>query len=192
MNTTAPAPTSEQAITPDMVLHFWFEEIDPKQWWIKDLEFDAVIKQRFANLLEQAKQGELYHWRATPKGRLAEIIVLDQFSRNIYRDTPQSFAADSVALVLAQEAVALNTDAELKAKHVPFLFMPYMHSESRVIHEVAVRLFGREAAQGNLDFELRHKTIIDKFGRYPHRNSVLSRESTAEELAFLQQPGSSF
>ncbi|MCL1137776.1 DUF924 family protein [Shewanella pneumatophori] len=190
MNTTT--STLEHAFTPDMIINFWFEEIEPKQWWIKDLEFDQLIAERFGALLEQAMQGELYHWRASPKGRLAEIIVLDQFSRNIYRDTPKSFAADPVALVLAQEAVAVNADSELKAKQVPFLFMPYMHSESRAIHEVAVRLFNREAAQANLDFELKHKAIIDQFGRYPHRNKILGRESTAEEIAFLQQPGSSF
>ncbi|WP_299808284.1 DUF924 family protein [uncultured Shewanella sp.] len=192
MNRLATEHTSEQPITPDMIIHFWFEEIEPKQWWVKDLEFDALIKQDYASLLAQAVRGELYHWRATPQGRLAEIIVLDQFSRNIYRDTPKAFAADPIALVLAQEAVALNSDAELKAKQVPFLFMPYMHSESPLVHEVAVRLFSREAAKGNLDFEIRHKAIIDQFGRYPHRNSILGRESSAEEIAFLQQPGSSF
>ncbi|GIU05456.1 MULTISPECIES: DUF924 family protein [unclassified Shewanella] len=192
MNKLATEHTSEQPITPDMIIHFWFEEIEPKQWWVKDLEFDALIKQRYASLLAQALQGELYHWRATPQGRLAEIIVLDQFSRNIYRDTPKAFAADAIALVLAQEAVAINCDSELKAKQVPFLFMPYMHSESALVHEVAVRLFSRESAKGNLDFELRHKAIIDQFGRYPHRNAILGRESSAEEIAFLQQPGSSF
>ena len=185
-------PTLAKPITPDMIIHFWFEEIEPKQWWVKDVEFDSLIKQRFGGLLEQAIQGELYHWRATPEGRLAEIIVLDQFSRNIYRDTPKAFAADPIALALAQEAVALNIDSELKAKQVPFLFMPYMHSESKVVHDVAVRLFGREAAQGNLDFELRHKAIIDQFGRYPHRNAILGRTSTAAEVAFLEHPGSSF
>lgn len=192
MNRLATEHTSAQPITPDMIIHFWFEEIEPKQWWIKDAEFDDLIKQRYASLLAQAIQGELYHWRATPQGRLAEIIVLDQFSRNIYRDSAKAFAADAIALVLAQEAVAINSDSELKAKQVPFLFMPYMHSESPLVHEVAVRLFSRDAAKGNLDFELRHKAIIDQFGRYPHRNSILDRESTVEEIAFLQQPGSSF
>ncbi|MCG9731188.1 DUF924 domain-containing protein [Shewanella sp. Isolate13] len=192
MNTLAKEHKLQQAFTPDMIIHFWFEEIEPKQWWIKDSEFDELIKQRYAGLLTQAVQGELYHWRATPQGRLAEIIVLDQFSRNIYRDTAQAFAADPLALVLAQEAVALNCDSELKAKQVPFLFMPYMHSESSLIHEIAVRLFNRDAAKANLDFELRHKKIIDQFGRYPHRNAILGRESTAEEMDFLQQPGSSF
>ncbi|ABK49470.1 protein of unknown function DUF924 [Shewanella sp. ANA-3] len=181
-----------QMITAEQVLHFWFEEISPKSWWIKDPEFDALIQSRFEGLLKQAKRGELADWRVTPQGRLAEIIVLDQFSRNIYRDTPAAFEADAIALVLAQEAVAQQVDQALKPKQVPFLFMPYMHSESPLIHQVAVKLFNREAAIANLAFELRHKEIIDRFGRYPHRNKILGRESTAEEIAFLSQPGSSF
>ncbi|AQS37838.1 hypothetical protein Sps_02686 [Shewanella psychrophila] len=194
--------TSEQALsqresqtkltTPETIINFWFDEIEPKLWWVKDIEFDALIKQRFGLLVEQAKAGELYHWRATPQGRLAEVIVLDQFCRNIFRDTPDAFSADSLALALAQEAVAHGADTELKAKQVPFLFMPYMHSESKKIHEIAMVLFSREAAAGNLEFERRHKAIIDQFGRYPHRNEILGRESTPEELAFLSQPGSSF
>lgn len=179
-------------ITPSDILDFWFEQIDPKLWWVKDAKFDQEIGERFGDLLNMAKQGELYAWRASPQGRLAEIIILDQFSRNIYRDTPNAFAADSIALVLAQEAVAAHADIELSAKQVPFMYMPYMHSESRAIHEVAILLFNREAAIGNLEFEQRHKDIIDKFGRYPHRNAILGRESTEEEVAFLQQPGSSF
>jgi len=178
--------------TPDDIIRFWFEELEPKSWFEKDLKFDKLIKQRFGDLLEQAKQGELYHWRTCPLGRLAEIIILDQFSRNIYRDTPVAFAADPMALTLAQEAVALGIDNELKPKQVPFLYMPYMHSESRSIHEVAMVLFSREAATANLEFERRHKAIIDKFGRYPHRNAILGRQSTSEELVFLNQPGSSF
>lgn len=178
--------------TPDDIIHFWFTEISPKAWFDKDTAFDALIKQRFESLLTQAKQGELYHWRTTPQGRLAEILILDQFSRNIYRDTPQAFAADAMALTLAQEAVAAQVDQQLNVSYVPFLYMPYMHSESRAIHEVALILFSREAAATNLPFELRHKAIIDQFGRYPHRNHILGRQSTPDEIAFLQQPGSHF
>lgn len=179
-------------ITPETILSFWFEQIEPKQWWVKDPAFDSQITQLFEDTLIKAKQGELYHWRVTPKGRLAEIIVLDQFSRNIHRDTPQAFEADALALVLAQEAVAQHADNELHKKQVPFLFMPYMHSESQAIHEVAMVLFNREAAINNLEFEQRHKEIIDRFGRYPHRNSILGRPSTPAEIEFLNQPGSSF
>lgn len=176
---------------PDKILNFWFEEIAPKAWWVKDAEFDALIRSRFAATLAQAKRGELYHWRGTAGGRLAEILVLDQFSRNIHRDTPAAFEADPMALVLAQEAIALGVDEALPQGQVAFLYMPYMHSESAIIHEVALRLFGRNAS-GNLEFERRHKDIIDRFGRYPHRNAILGRESTEEELAFLRQPGSGF
>lgn len=179
-------------MTPETVLSFWFEQIDPKKWWEKDIEFDTQLKKRFEKTLIQAKQGELYHWRVTPEGRLAEIIVLDQFSRNIYRDTPQAFEADTLALILAQEAVAHNADTELHDKQVPFLFMPYMHSESQAIHEVAMVLFSRDSASSSLEFERRHKEIIDQFGRYPHRNAILGRKSTEEEINFLKQPGSSF
>ncbi|MFV7771761.1 DUF924 family protein [Shewanella marisflavi] len=178
--------------TPDEILKFWFEEIEPKAWFAKDLAFDQGIKTRFGELLTQAINGELYHWRTTPQGRLAEIIVLDQFSRNIHRDTPLAFAADPMALALAQEAVAAGVDKQLQPKQVPFLYMPYMHSESRAIHEVALILFNREGAENNLAFEQRHKAIIDRFGRYPHRNAILGRQSTEEELAFLAEPGSSF
>lgn len=178
--------------TPDEILKFWFEEIEPKAWFAKDLAFDQGIKTRFGELLSQAINGELYHWRTTPQGRLAEIIVLDQFSRNIHRDTPLAFAADPMALALAQEAVAAGVDKQLQPKQVPFLYMPYMHSESRAIHEVALILFNREGAENNLAFEQRHKAIIDRFGRYPHRNAILGRQSTQEELAFLAEPGSSF
>lgn len=196
MNTSEQAQLHTQSqtiqMTPETIINFWFDEIEPKAWWVKDTEFDALIKQRFGLLVVQAQAGELYHWRATPQGRLAEIILLDQFCRNIHRDTPQAFASDPLALALAQEAVAQGADTELKAKQVPFLFMPYMHSESKKIHEIAMVLFSREAAAGNLEFERRHKVIIDQFGRYPHRNEILGRESTPEEVEFLSQPGSSF
>ena len=174
------------------VLYFWFKEIDPSQWWVKDLAFDAQIHAQFKDIHHQAVLGELYQWRETPKGRLAEIIVLDQFSRNMYRDTPQSFAFDSLALVLAQEAIRVGDDKLLTPQERSFLYMPFMHSESLMIHERAVELFSQPNMEHNLDFELRHKEIIDKFGRYPHRNEILGRTSTAQELTFLQQPGSSF
>ena len=190
--TTTAAATHDQGVTPQAIIDFWFKEIKPKSWWIKDTAFDATIKNRFGAVLRQAKAAELYAWRATPQGRLAEIIVLDQFSRNVYRDTAEAFAADPMALALAQEAVARGADLELLAVHVPFLLMPYMHSESRAVHAVALRLFSKPAAEGNLSFELRHKAIIDRFGRYPHRNALLGRVSTEAEIAFLTEPGSSF
>ncbi|CBL44381.1 Protein of unknown function DUF924, bacterial [gamma proteobacterium HdN1] len=174
------------------VLDFWFMESEAKQWFFKDAAFDQRIRERFLEQLKQAAAAELYPWRTTAEGRLAEIIVLDQFSRNVYRDSPQAFSQDSIALVLAQEAVEANALAQLNASQRSFLLMPYMHSESRAIHQVAEALFKAHTPANNYDYELRHKEIIDRFGRYPHRNEVLGRTSSEEEIAFLKQPGSSF
>ncbi|MGP8288677.1 DUF924 family protein [Vreelandella zhanjiangensis] len=174
------------------VLQFWFNELTPAQWFKKDFEMDQVIVTRFAELHARVAQCECYSWRETPHGRLAEIIVLDQFSRNMYRDNARAFGYDALALALAQEAVAAGADDELSPAERSFLYMPYMHSESKVIHALALSLFDQPGLENNLDFEIRHKVIIDRFGRYPHRNAVLGRASTDEEIAFLKQPGSSF
>lgn len=174
------------------VLQFWFKEISPAQWWKVDAEFDQLIVKRFSDLHSRATRSELFEWREQPKGRLAEIIVLDQFSRNIYRGDRRAFAADTLALALAQEAVAAKADLTLPEEERIFIYTPYMHSESKRIHEIAERLFKENGPKSNYDFELRHKAIIDRFGRYPHRNATLGRQSTEEELAFLAQPGSSF
>lgn len=174
------------------VLDFWFKEIEPALRWKKDDDFDALLVERFAGLHASAARCELYEWRREPEGRLAEIIILDQFSRNMFRDTALAFANDSMALTLSQEAVACAADLVLAPAQRSFLYMPYMHSESLQIHEVAVGLFRKSGNQNTLDFELKHKRIIEKFGRYPHRNKVLGRQSSAEELEFLSQPGSSF
>ncbi|MEP6882461.1 MAG: DUF924 family protein [Dokdonella sp.] len=174
------------------IIQFWFHEINPAQWWKVDPDFDRLILQRFSDVHAQATCCELYAWRCDPRGRLAEIIVLDQFSRNIYRETPQAFANDPLALALAREAVAAGTDDALNAEQRDFLYMPYMHSEARNVHEMAELMFKERATTNAYEFELKHKAIIDRFGRYPHRNAILSRESSDEERQFLKQPGSSF
>ena len=174
------------------VIDFWFNEIDPGQWWRQSDEFDSQVRERFGQLHTMASRCELYGWRSVPLGRLAEIIVLDQFSRNMFRGAAQAFSTDSLALALAQAAVAAHVADELDPAKRAFLFMPFMHSEAPVIHEVAVRLFSEDGMDSNLQFELRHKAIIDRFGRYPHRNAVLGRASSAEEIEFLKTPGSSF
>ncbi len=174
------------------VLSFWFEEIDSKLWFATAPAFDDLIGQRFTTVMQQAVAGELYAWRDSAAGRLAEIIVLDQFFRNVYRNTPQAFAHDPMALVLAQEAVSAGALNELSPVQRSFLLMPYMHSESKQIHLLAEALFEVYAPARNHQYELRHKAIIDRFGRYPHRNAILGRRSTPEEIAFLKQPGSSF
>ena len=174
------------------VINFWFSEIEPAQWWKKDTAFDREVAVRFAAVHTQAGACEFFSWRSSAEGRLAEIIVLDQFSRNMFRDAAQAFAYDCLALALAQEAVSLGVDQQLLPVQRNFMYMPYMHSESLAIHEVAVNLFAANSEKDNSDFELRHKAIIERFGRYPHRNQALQRQSTAEEIEFLQQPGSSF
>jgi uncharacterized protein (DUF924 family) len=176
----------------DDVLKFWFEDIEPRMWWVSDPDFDEHVRQQFGVLLKQASQAELFDWRIHARGRLAEIIVLDQFSRNIQRGTPAAFAQDAMALALAQEAVAAGALDELNETQCAILLLPYMHSESKLIHEQAERLYRDHAPAKNHDFEIRHKVIIDRFGRYPHRNAILGRESTPEEMEFLKQPGSSF
>ena len=174
------------------ILKFWFDEIEPRTWWVTDPAFDEEIRQRFLARLQSTARCEQHAWRADPRGRLAEIIVLDQFSRNVHRGTPQAFAQDPMALALSQEAVAAGVHNGLTSTERTFLLMPYMHSESRQIHVRAEVLFREFAPRDNYEFELRHKAIIDRFGRYPHRNDLLGRTSSAEEAVFLKQPGSSF
>lgn len=174
------------------ILHFWFLELNDKQRFAKDAALDTLIRERFGAVLLAASRGELFAWRTTPQGRLAEIVVLDQFSRNIYRDCAAAFAQDAQALTLAQELVASGQDYILEPLRRVFAYMPYMHSESPVIHAQAMALFAQTGMEGTLDFERCHKAIIDQFGRFPHRNTLLGRISTPQELEFLSQPGSSF
>lgn len=174
------------------ILNFWFVETAPEQWFKKDEEFDQMIQQRFAAVHQQVTQGEKAAWRETIQGRLAEILVLDQFSRNLFRGDPRSFAYDGMALVLAQEAIAKKELSDLTVEERSFIYMPFMHSESLVIHQQALKLFSEPGMENNLDFEKRHYEIIQRFGRYPHRNSVLNRSSTQKELLFLKEPHSSF
>lgn len=174
------------------IIDFWFAELEPKQWWQKDEKLDLMIQSRFGGLHSKAKAGELFLWRETALGCLAEVIVLDQFSRNIYREQPESFACDAMALVLAQCAIAKGVDKSLSDEQRVFLYMPFMHSESKLIHTEAVKLFRSVGIQSNLDFEYKHKVIIDRFGRYPHRNQILGRQSTEDEIEFLKQPNSGF
>jgi uncharacterized protein (DUF924 family) len=180
----------EKLMRYDEILHFWFEKTSPAPWFKKDDEFDRMIKERFANVHPAAVRCERFKWRVDPLGRLAEIIVLDQCSRNMYRNQPAAFAFDPLAL--AQEAIRAGVDNAFSNPRKLFLYMPFMHSESAVLHEIAVVLFSTPGMEKNLEYEQKHKAIIDRFGRYPHRNEILGRESTAEELEFLDGPGSSF
>ncbi len=178
------------------IFQFWFTELTDKQHFAKDAALDALIAQRFGATLQAGSRSELWQWRSSPEGRLAEIIVLDQFSRNVWRDHlvhgPRAFAQDALALALAQELVARGDDARLTDAQRYFAYMPYMHSESLAVHEEALRLFTALGNANALHYEKLHQAIIEQFGRYPHRNAILGRESTQEEIAFLQQPGAGF
>lgn len=178
--------------SPNDVIHFWFQELKPADQFAKNLKIDDEIRRRFQSTLEKAARAELFAWRETPTGRLAEIIVLDQFSRNIFREDPRSFAQDPLALALAQEMVLLGLDLKIDPGQRAFVYMPYMHSESLAVHDVAEKLFSQPGLEDNLRFERLHRRILEQFGRYPHRNKVLGRTSTREELEFLQTSNSSF
>jgi uncharacterized protein (DUF924 family) len=170
------------------VVRFWFEECSPEQWFRKDEKFDALLRERFLDTYWQVVKGETGSWRAQPEGRLAEILVLDQFARNMFRGSAQAFKEDPLALDLAQEAVRVGADRKLPKKMRHFVYMPYMHSESRAVHRQAFWLFFKLSPLnwGTLTYELAHKKIIDRFGRYPHRNVVLGRVSTQEEIEFMK------
>lgn len=174
------------------VLKFWFKELGPTKWFEKNESIDLEIKKRFLPILDVAKKVELYSWRHTPEGRLAEIIVLDQFSRNIYRNDKRSFEVDNLALSLAQEAIYQKADQELSPDKKAFLYMPFMHSESLAIQGLSLNLYKQKGLENNFEFAKRHFEIIERFGRFPHRNSILGRLSTKEELDFLKTPNSSF
>jgi uncharacterized protein (DUF924 family) len=174
------------------IMEFWFAELPPSAWFGSSAKLDSTIASRFGDIHQAAIAGELYSWRNKPMGRLAEIIVLDQFSRNIFRNTPSAFAADGQALVLAQEAIRVHAEAELTPEQCVFLYMPYMHSESLAIQSASLRLYKALGIEKNYDFALAHQQIISRFGRYPHRNEILGRPSSVEEQAFLQEAVSSF
>lgn len=172
--------------TPEDVLEFWFVEHGRDDWFAAKPEFDAKLADRFAETHEKVALGEAFHWRATPEGRLAEILVLDQFSRQLHRGDARAFAQDGMALVLAQEAVAAGHDRKLTPDQRTFLLMPYMHSESLVVHEEAVRLFTELGNQETLDYEIAHREVLRRFGRYPRRNAALGRQSTQAELEYME------
>ena len=176
----------------EQIIDFWFVEMTPKDWWIKSIDLDQMIIDRFQELHKAAFAGELFLWRKAPLGRLAEIIVLDQFSRHIFRDKPESFISDPMALTLSLVAIDAKADIGLSSDEKGFLYMPMMHSESLLIHEYAQAFFSQEGCESYANSAKRHRDVIQRFGRYPHRNLILGRESSLDEIEFLMQPGSSF
>lgn len=187
-------------LTSDDVLDFWWgaAQAPRPMWFRKDADFDALIHERFGDLIAEALRGGLAPWRKTVGGRLAELIVLDQFTRNAFRDTPRAFAGDPLALPLAQDLIARGYDQALAPLKRWFAYMPLQHAEDMAAQTQSVVLFEALAAEAPeqcgtaFDFALRHHDVIRRFGRFPHRNAPLGRDSTPEELAFLEQPGSRF
>jgi uncharacterized protein (DUF924 family) len=168
------------------VLDFWFGELSEADWFAGSTELDETIRTRFAGIHAAVAAGEYWKYRTGGKSLLAEVIVLDQFSRQMFRDTARAFAYDGQALALAQQAVAAGHDTQLNESERMFLYMPFMHSESSEIHHEAVRLFESLGKAEPLKYEKIHKDIIDQFGRYPHRNKTLGRKSTLEEIEYLE------
>lgn len=174
------------------ILDFWFSARSKPLWFKKSSEFDREIKRRFGDRYRQAAGGILNNWCNDPHEILALIILLDQFPRNMFRNLPQAFATDSQAVELTKYAVEHNYQKNLSTDERAFLYMPLMHSENEPEQAQCVRLFQELGKEDNLKFAIKHKQIIDRFGRFPHRNQILSRKSTPEEAEFLTQPGSSF
>lgn len=176
----------------DQILQFWFEEITPKDWFAKNKEFDDMLQLRFGELVEDAIGARLDSWAKTKEGRLALILLLDQMTRNIYRDTPKAFAGDEMALAMSLRAVHDGFLEEGQSKENQFFLMPMMHSELIEIQDQSIPLFERYTIKEVADFAKKHRDIVARFGHFPHRNAVLRRPSTPEEIAFLEEPGSSF
>ena len=166
------------------ILSYWFEELQPEAWFRKDERVDAAIRERFGALHEQLAQIRPEQL-TTPLEHVAAVIALDQFPRNIFRGSPRAFATDQLALSIAQHAIATGLDEQLTQQQRLFLYMPFQHSEDRAVQARSIELFTRLGLADNLDYAHRHKKIIDRFGRFPHRNAVLGRESTTEELQFV-------
>jgi len=183
---------NRQAVEPSEILSVWFAPESRPKWFKPDDAFDAALRRRFEPALEKARADWLGAWLETPEPALAHIILLDQVPRNIYRGTPKAFAWDDLALDLADQAVKAGLDAKLGPEERQFLYMPFMHSERLADQERGVALFTALGLEEPLDFMKRHRDVIARFGRFPHRNAILGRESTPEEMAFLEQPGSSF
>jgi len=175
------------------VLGFWFGDLQPEDYWTRNDALDKRIRDEFGALFERAAAGELDGWQETPDGVLALVIVLDQFPRNMFRDDPRTWATDQKALAIAERAIERGLDLKLPNDRCMFLYMPFEHSEDLMVQERSVEIFKRlELDENTYGFVVRHHEIIERFGRFPHRNAVLGRESTPEEIAFLKEPNSSF
>jgi uncharacterized protein (DUF924 family) len=187
---------------PREILEFWFSEGAKTRWFEKDSGFDAEIRRHFGTAVGQAAEGRLDDWAEAPESCLALVLLLDQFPRNIHRDSPRAFATDPKARAVADKAIARGFDRRLPQAWRIFFYLPFEHSEALADQHRAVALV-RQLADGQegdartqalnyLDYAVRHEQVIARFGRFPHRNAILGRPSTPEEEDFLKQPGSSF
>ena len=174
------------------ILNFWFKECKIEQWFKKNENFDQMIENRFSFVIENAIAGNLGNWEESETGCLALIILLDQFTRNVFRDTPRAFAGDKRALVLSQLCCDKDYLTTPDVQRRQFMLMPMMHSENLAVQNAALPLFKKYASVKDYKYAEKHRDIIVRFGRFPHRNVILGRKSTNEELEFLRQPGSSF
>ena len=177
---------------PDDILKFWYEETESKQKFSKDPNFDALIKNRFHDEINAALAGELKEWEDTRTGRVALIIILDQFTRNVFRDTAQAFSGDGYALELCFLATEKGDLEKGSLSENITILMPMMHSEELSVQDASLPLFEKYGNADVLKYAHLHRDIIVRFGRFPHRNDILKRESSKEELAFLKEPNSSF
>jgi len=178
--------------THDNIIDFWFSETSEKLWFVKNAKFDQEINDKFGSLHASTSAGEYDHWSETTLGGLALVIVLDQFSRNLFRDSGKAFAQDEKARSIAGGLIENGGDLALSSVERSFLYMTYMHSESLKDQKHCVELYKTLGREDNLEFAIKHMEIIERFGRFPHRNDLLGRQSTEEEIEFLTQPGSSF
>jgi uncharacterized protein (DUF924 family) len=175
-------------ITPEDILDFW-RTAGPDRWWTKNDTFDAEVRDRFTHVWDTARNGELSSWQASDNGALALIIALDQFPRNIFRDSARAFSTDAAAREVASRAIAEGCDHRVEAALRAFMYLPFMHSENLADQERCVELLHRSGDEENLKFAQVHADIIRKFGRFPHRNPILGREMKPEEAAFLRSGG---
>ena len=179
-------------IEKEEILNFWFKECKPEQWFKKNEYFDKMIENRFLIAIENALAGKLGNWEESETGCLALIILLDQFTRNVFRDTPQAFAGDKRALALSQLCCDKDYLTNPDIQRRQFMLMPMMHSENLAVQDAALPLFKKYTSKKDYEYAEKHREIIARFGRFPHRNVILGRKSINEELEFLKQPGSSF
>ena len=174
------------------ILNFWFIDCKPEQWFKKNEDFDQIIGKFFSGVIEDAIEGKLDCWEETETGCLALIILLDQLPRNVFRDTPSAFAGDKRALALSQHCCKRDYLTNPDIHRRLFMLMPMMHSENLAVQDTALPLFKKFASRKDFEYAKKHRDIIARFGRFPHRNLIIKRKSTKEELEFLKQPGSSF